>query len=70
MLSEDNDPNRPDGDHQQRRAKEQVGRDREQVSGFTEAAQVADRDQDDREDAEDDALVDQLGNGRGDLLDR
>ena len=52
-LAEDDDPERADRDHQQRRAEEQVGRDGEDVAGLAQAAEVADRDQGDRDDADD-----------------
>ena len=42
--------NVPDADHQERRAEEQVGRDREDVARLAEAAEVAERDQADRDD--------------------
>ena len=45
VLAEDEDPVRPDGDHQQRAAEEEVRRDREDVAGLAQAAQVADRDE-------------------------
>ena len=41
-----------DGDHEQRQAHEQVGRDGEDVARLAQAAQVADRDQRDRDDAD------------------
>ena len=69
-LAQDDDPERPDGDHQQRREDEQVGRDREDVAGLAQAAQVADGDQADRADPDDHAPIEQRREGRDDLLDR
>ena len=40
---------RPDDDHQQGAEQEEVGRDREDVAGLADAAQVRDRDQADAE---------------------
>ena len=48
----EHDANEPHGDHQERRAEEQVGRDREDVAGLPQAAQVAEGDQADREDGD------------------
>ena len=67
-LAEDDDPERPHGDHDQRRDHEQVGRDREDVAGLAQAAQVADRDEADRTDPDDDPPVEQARERRRDLL--
>jgi hypothetical protein len=56
---EDDDPEGPDHDHDQRRPDEQVGRCGEDVARLAQAAQVRDGDQADRGDADQDPLVEQ-----------
>ncbi len=48
---------------------EQVGRDREDVAGLAQAAQVPDGDETDRADTDDDAPVDERRERRRDLFD-
>ena len=69
-LAEDDDPERPDRDHEQRREDEQVGRDGEDVAGLAQATQVADGDEADRAHPDDHAPIREHREGRDDLLDR
>ena len=69
-LAEDDDPEQPDRDHEQRRADEQVRRDGEDVARLAEPAEVAEGDEDDRGDADQRRrIVGDLGHRRDDLLD-
>ena len=68
-FAEDDDPEYPDDDHDQRRADEQVGRGREDRPGLAQAAQVGDRDEPDGDDADEDPFVVQDRERRDDLLD-
>ncbi len=59
-----------DADHRQGEADEEVGRDREDVAGLTQPAEVRGRDQGDRNDRDNDARVVQARDHRIDLGDR
>ena len=63
------DVEQPEADHQQGQPDEQVGRDREDVARLAEAAQVADRDQRDRDEGDLDPVVVDRREHRLDLLD-
>ena len=60
VFAADDDPERADRDHEERRPDEEVGRDREDVARLADAAEVADRDQRDGDDADDHPFIDEL----------
>jgi hypothetical protein len=69
-FAQDDDAECPDGDHQQGRTDEQVGRDSEDVAGLAQPAEIAQGDHGQGGDPDQDALVEQGRERGGDLLHR